>query len=233
MSGLSTSDVRRSSSCCEVSSGSSCAPSDRHGADCCAPTRTTWSKALIFAVVMGAAVAAGTYSFVNTRGSTSDPKGNFVSSYAHAKVGSVLPEREQGARKVLSGLSLGSLRALNTVAADKEAVFILLPGERAELARAASLQLNMVVSRLSSVGKRVGAFTLERNAEGHGQLVQQFAVKSFPCVVVLGRGCTSSAVSGDITRERLFRAYVLASTRGSSCSGCPSDGAAASCCPPK
>ena len=90
-----------------------------------------------------------------------------------------------------------------------------------------SRQIEVVLSNLRSSGQKIGAFTLRANVPDYGYLVRHFAVKSFPCVVVLGRGGTASAVSGDVSEARLYNAFVLA-LKPASC--CPTPSTAA-CCP--
>ncbi|UCB52782.1 MAG: hypothetical protein JSV10_01445 [Candidatus Zixiibacteriota bacterium] len=115
------------------------------------------------------------------------------------------------------GVTLSSLKALDVVAADEEAVFVILPGGSEEASRNALRQIDAVVRLLSDQGKKVAAFTLEKHREGYDHLVKQFSVKSFPCVVVAGRGCGSVAVSGQITETKLLAALVQASMPPSSC----------------
>jgi hypothetical protein len=119
--------------------------------------------------------------------------------------------------------------SLERAAADKNAVFILLAGGNEEADRSASMEVEAVVDKLSAKGKSVAAFTLQNKTEGYDQLVKQFSVESFPCVIVAGRGCGAAAVWGEITEGNLVRAFIKASVPASSCG--PQRGS--SCCPPR
>jgi len=126
------------------------------------------------------------------------------------------------------GVTLSSLKALDIVATDDEAVFVILPGQSDERSRDAFRKVNAVVKLLSDQGRRVAAFTLEKHQEGYDYLVKQFSATSFPFVVVAGRGCGSVAVSGRITETKLLAAVAQASMPRSSC-GTPARGSP--CCP--
>jgi hypothetical protein len=122
---------------------------------------------------------------------------------------------------------LDSLQALDTVASDKDVAFIVLFGDGQEPPKVAPRHIAELLNNLRSTGQKIGTFTLAPNVPDYGYLVRHFGVKSFPCVVVLGRGGTAQAVSGDISAARLYNAFILAS-KPASC--CPSP-STASCCP--
>ena len=115
------------------------------------------------------------------------------------------------------GAALDSLASLNKVAADKDAVFILLPGEDRKGAEAASREIEAAIEKIRSSGTSAAAFTLEEGASDRALLVERFSITSFPCVFALGKGCGAAAVSGEITEAKLLRAFVLASRPRSPC----------------
>ncbi len=130
-------------------------------------------------------------------------------------------EQPHEASPVVCGTALNSLSALNEVAADKDAVFILLPGKSQEAAEQASGQVEEALKKISAAGSRVAAFTLQDEAPERAQLIEALSIETFPSIVVMGRGGGAAAVSGEITESRLLGAYVQAS-RPSGCgpSGC-------------
>ena len=130
----------------------------------------------------------------------------------------------------LSGVSLGSLNGLKHVAEQKQVVFLVLPGGEEQTNGQVSQKVGVVVGRLAAQGCRVGSLTLRSGAQDYRQLVKAFNIKKFPAVVVVGGGCLSSALTGEITAQGLIQAFVLASNAVSSCSA---SGGAAGCCPPK
>jgi hypothetical protein len=122
---------------------------------------------------------------------------------------------------------LDSLQALDTAASDKDVVFIVLLGEGQDFTHPVCRQLEVALNKPWTSGQRIGAFTLQSNVPDYGRLVTHFAVKSFPCVVVLGRRGSASAVWGDISEARLYNAFILASWPAACC---PTQ-TSASCCP--
>ncbi|GAG33370.1 unnamed protein product, partial [marine sediment metagenome] len=74
-----------------------------------------------------------------------------------------------------------------------------------------------VVNELESRRKRVAAFPLGTHWEAYDDLVNQYSVKSFPCVIVLGRSGQAAKIDGRITERKLLRAYAQASKPRSSC----------------
>jgi hypothetical protein len=105
---------------------------------------------------------------------------------------------------------LSSLTALDELAGDTDAVFVLLPGAKGPTAEAAK-RIEAAVEKISSQGTRVGTFTMNEEAEGYARLVDQLAIESFPSAVALCRGRGATVVSGEITEGNLLRAFVVAS----------------------
>jgi hypothetical protein len=185
-------------------------------------------------IIITAAIGVGANSIL--RGTSAQaykvgPAKSFSASLAESPVAAIeignqsnpLPNREE----ISVNQALDSLQALDTLAADKDVVFIVLAGEEQNPAPAVLKQVGVVANNLWTSGQKIGAFTLKTNAPDYGYLVGHFAVKSFPCVVVIGRRGTASAVSGDISDARLYNAVVLAS-KPAAC--CPTQSDAA-CCP--
>ena len=137
-------------------------------------------------------------------------------------------EQPHEAPPVVCGTALNSLSALNEVAADKDAVFILLPGKSQDAAKQASGQVEEALKKISATGARVAAFTLQDEAPERARLIEALSIETLPSIVVIGRGSGAAAVSGEITEGRLLGAYVQASTP-SSCGVTP--GASSGCCP--
>ena len=218
---------------------SCCCPGDpsRHQKDssgCCPPpkeggsggggtSRDSRGKTLVFVLVMLIAVGIGGYSFSKRFAVKSqDPEQPLITSTSEGAPGQswrspATIKLPSGVGAVSCGATLSSLKALDDVAADKEAVFVLLLGESGETSENIALLVNAVVRKLSDQGKRVGSFIIEKHGEGYDQLTKEFSVQSLPYVIVAGRGCGSAAVSGEITEIKLLRAFVQASMSPSSC----------------
>jgi len=217
-----------SSTCCQSSGGKS--------SSCCNPQNGSWNKGkmLISAVIIMAAIGVGASSFVRVTSAQSDkasPARAFSAALAEkpaAPRGDFDKANLRSQRETISfNRPLDSLRALDTLASDKDVAFILLLGQGQDLPELVAKQIETALNKLWSSGQKIGAFTLKSNVPDYGYVVRHFAVQSFPCVLVLGRQGPASAVSGDISEARLYNAFILAS-KPASCCPTPS---AASCCP--
>jgi hypothetical protein len=212
-----------------------CQSSEEYSSSCCNPKNGSWSKGklLISAIIIVTAFGVGANSFVRITSAQSDKIGPARSFSATLGEKPATPKVDLEVKlpsqsdKISFNRPLDSLRALDTVASDKDVVFIVLFGEGQEPPNVAPRHIAELLNNLRSSGQKIGAFTLKANVPDYGYLVRHFAVKSFPCVVVLGRGGTASAVSGDISAARLYNAFVLAS-KPAACCPTPST---ASCCP--
>ena len=232
-----TSDEKGKSCCAsEDAAAPCCQPAAGNLSSCCAPGQVSWKrgKLLVSAIIILAAIGVGANSFFS---------GNSAQSYTTVPVKSFsaglteIPTvtadnsfqgKPQTKREEISlNQVLDSLQSLDTLAADKDVVFLVLPGEAQIPPVGLPMQVGTVANNLWKPGKRVGVFTLKNSAPDHTQLALRFSVKAFPGVIVLGRQGQASAVSGDITEAGLYNAFVLASTPVSCC---PTQGSA-SCCP--
>ncbi len=225
--------------------GKGCCASEEAAASCCQPTVGNTSsccnagsisgnkwKTLVCVIIIMAAVGLGANSFFNGNSAqsyTTVPANSFSAGLTQipAVTADISSQgKSQEGEISLTGV-LDSLQSLDTVATDKDVVFLVLPGDAQISSAAVPKQLGTVANNLWKSGRRVGVFTLKNSAPDHSQLVRRFSVKAFPCVIVLGRQGQPSAVSGDITEAGLYNAFVLASTP---ISCCPPQGNA-SCCP--
>jgi hypothetical protein len=123
----------------------------------------------------------------------------------------------------LWGAPLDSLATLNTVAAEKNAVFVLLPAEDDAEVEKIKRQIEAAATKITARGTTMAAFILEKTAKDYAQITKQ---ASAPCVLTLVKGGGMSVVSNDITEASLLQALVSASRP----SGC-GPAAGPSCCP--
>ena len=124
------------------------------------------------------------------------------------------------------GESLPSIDALNTVAANLDSVFLLIPNkDNAPASKETGSAVAAVERTLKSKGIRTGIFTLQTGSPDYPDVAARM---SAPGIVVLTKGRGMGIVSGRISESNLMQAYV-ASTRKGGC--CPSGGckAAAPC----
>ncbi len=210
--------------------------SEGQSSPCCNPKDGSWNKGkmLISAVIIMAAIGVGANSFVRVTSAQSG-KASPIRSFSATLGEKPTPPkgdfdkadlRSQG--EIISfNRPLDSLQALDALASDRDVAFILLLGDGQDLPPVVSKQIETALNKLWSSGQKIGAFTLKSDVPDYSHVVRHFAVHSFPCVLVLGRQGTASAVSGDISEARLYNAFILAS-KPASC--CPTTGTA-SCCP--
>jgi len=112
---------------------------------------------------------------------------------------------------------LDSMASLGKVAADTDAVFILLAADNQESNQTAIKQVEAAAQTIQSNGIRIAAFRLSQGAPNYANLTEQL---SAPCVLALVKGGSVSGVSADqITESKLVQAYVAASRPSSGCCG--------------
>jgi hypothetical protein len=224
-------------SCCapEDPAATCCQPATGNSSSCCAPGAASWKKGktLVSVIIILAAIGVGANSFFNGNSAqsyTTVPAKSFSAGLTQtpAVTAENSPQDQPQTKQEISLTGvLDSLQSLDTLAADKDVVFLVLPGEAQISSSAVPKQLGTVANNLWKSGRRVGVFTLKGSSPDHNQLVRHFSVKGFPSVVILGRQGSASAVAGDITEAGLYNAFVLAS-KSASC--CPTQ-ESASCCP--
>ena len=210
---------KQAESCCD-SSAPGC------GVDCCSPSSggggKNW-KTMVFVVVILLAGVVAAHSLLTKNGETASVSGEGTSSFGTSSLfdeaglstgPSTISKQPSETVAVSCGINLDSIESLTKLADERGAnvAFIFLPGEEEDSTRTASAQVEAAINMLSSKGKQVAAFTLERGAEGYDQLIKQFSVESLPSVIVAGKGCGAAAVSGEINETKLLRAFVVAST---------------------
>ncbi len=126
---------------------SSCGPCSQSGAGKC--ILTSKARTVIFLVVILAAVGVAAMSVL---------KKNRIGSGARTIGG----QQTDSAFANRCGTSLDSLASLNEVAADKDFVFVLLPGAKEEETRKAVAVIEETSKIISEKGTRVEIFTKQR-----------------------------------------------------------------------
>ncbi|MHC4362898.1 MAG: hypothetical protein ACYSTZ_08730 [Planctomycetota bacterium] len=226
--------------CCSAGSDSSCCPS---GADSGGGKK--W-KTLVFILIVIAAGAVVARSFINKSNSNAgqsqqaftpiqtntacditSPLSTLTTPQTPGKAEPAVdaPSRANDTTETqppdepestLSFKPLDSLASLNTVAANFDAVFILLGGEDQLNMEPITKEVEAAAKKIRAGGVRVSAFTLKKDSPNRAQLAKQFSI---PSVVAMVKGRGASGVSGEITEAKLIQAFVTASRSGSSC--CP------------
>jgi hypothetical protein len=214
-------------SCCQISSDT--------GSSCCNTgngIRGKW-KALISGLIILAAIGVAAHSLVGGTSAQSDKTGprSFSAALSEKLATSAVDldkSRPLSQRQEMPLFQiLDSLQTLDTLAADKDVVFIIVRGQEQKSSEIICKQVEPVLNKLRTSGHKIGEFTLSSTASDYDRLVRHFTIESFPCVLVMGRHGAASAVSDDISETRLYAAFALA-LKPVSC--CPTQ-SSASCCP--
>lgn len=119
---------------------------------------------------------------------------------------------------------LDSLASLNKLAADFDAVFVLLASKPPLSDLAIIKEIEAAAQKIMANKTKVSAFRLKESAPEYANLVKQVSV---PGVLVMVKGLGMKAVSGEITETKLVQAFVTASRPGGGC--CPPGSDASEC----
>ncbi len=184
----------------ESASSRECGP----GCDCGAPARSKKYKVIVSLIVGLAAAGVVAFGFIREAGTESNGE--------EPAFATTLEQHEESK---LWGQSLDSLASLNKLAAAQKAVFVFLPAEDESQVMVIRKEIEGAVSTIISRGTATAVYTLEKDAKDYAQLAKRFSV---PCVLALVKGGGMEVADGEITEEKLMKAFVTASRPASS--GC-------------
>lgn len=125
------------------------------------------------------------------------------------------------------GQELAAFAELNTLAANRAAVFVFLPAVGPTAGKAPTAPMEAAARTLEAQGKKVGLFTLKTNSPDYEGIAAQAPL---PAVLALVAGRSAKVVSGEITETKLVQAFVAASSGGGCGAGGGSCGPAAAGC---
>lgn len=201
-----------------------CDQSTSHGQSCCSSGShgipQKW-RAIIFFVVLAAAGIVLANSLMRKSKSTVEQSRHSFPEIAASETTSKPPAAtsegtgDQG-EPALWGPELNSLAALDEVATDVDAVFVLIGGRDQQDAGAIIGEIEAATGKIRSRGNRASAFKLKDGTAEYESLAEQFSV---PTVLAMIKGLGYSAVSEEITETNLLEAFVRASRAPSAC--CP------------
>ncbi|MHC4361094.1 MAG: hypothetical protein ACYSTN_09960 [Planctomycetota bacterium] len=219
-----------------VDESQKCCPSTSGDKTCCSSASGSYSKRKLVVLVI-IVVAAGIIlarSLMKESNDAGDDTQQLFAAIGQEENCEISPQinavtnvaASEETEPTLWGPELGSLVSLNKVAADTDAVFVLLVAEDQQGNQAITREIEAAAKKIQSNGNRICAFKLKKDAPDYAQLAKQFPI---PCVVAMVKGRGMSAVSGDINEAKLVGAFVTAS-RPSGCG--PSSSCSPSSCPP-
>lgn len=170
-----------------------CCPPTSGGQSCCSSDSGGLSqkwRVVIFFIVVAAAGAVLAHSLMRKSRTAGEP--------------------------AIWGPEMNSLAALDEVAKDADAVFILICSQDQQNTEPIISEVEGATEKIRSRGNKVSAFRLKADTVEYENLAKQFSV---PTVLAMVKGLGYSAVSGQITQAKLLEAFVKASRAPSAC--CP------------
>jgi hypothetical protein len=219
-----------------VDDSQKCCPSTSGDSTCCSSASASYSKRKLVVLVI-IVVAAGIImarSLMKESNAVTDDTQQLFAAIGQEKNNETSPqinavtnvETSDKTEPTLWGAELDSLASLNKVAANTDAVFVLLAAEDQQGNQAITREIEAAAKKIQPNVSRICAFRLKKDAPDYAQLAKQFPI---PCVVAMVKGRGMSAVAGEISEAKLIQAFVTAS-RPSGCG--PSSSCSPSSCPP-
>lgn len=122
------------------------------------------------------------------------------------------------------GEFLDSLAALNSVAANQDAVFVFIPAKGADsVGNEITNAIASAEQKIKATGAILGLYTLQSSSPEYANIAAQLPA---PSMLVLSKGRGMGAVTGGITEEKILQAYVASSQAVCGPSGCGPSGCA-------
>jgi hypothetical protein len=193
-----------------VDESQKCCPSTSGDKTCCSSASGSYSKRKLVVLVI-IVVAAGIIlarSLMKESNDAGDDTQQLFAAIGQEENCEISPQinavtnvaASEETEPTLWGPELGSLVSLNKVAADTDAVFVLLVAEDQQGNQAITREIEAAAKKIQSNGNRICAFKLKKDAPDYAQLAKQFPI---PCVVAMVKGRGMSAVSGDINDHQV------------------------------
>ena len=143
-----------------------CQPAAGNASSCCTPGEASWKKGktLVSVIIIMAAIGVGANSFLSGNSAqsyTTVPAKSF--SAGLTEIPAVTAENSSQGKpqtkqeEISLNRVLDSLQSLDTLAADKDVVFLVLPGEAQISSPAVPKQLGTVANNLWKSGRKVGS----------------------------------------------------------------------------
>ncbi|MCF7848603.1 MAG: hypothetical protein K9M45_07125 [Kiritimatiellales bacterium] len=133
---------------------------------------------------------------------------------------SKMPARQ---RAELWGEPLPSITMLDTVAADKDAVYVYVSAPEGKMSADEQIAIEGAAAQLTDEGAAIGIFELLADSDDYRDAQESIAT---PCVLALRKGYGLNVVNGELTADGLIDALVGSSCGAGGCgpSGCGPSG---------
>jgi hypothetical protein len=197
------------------------------GCNCGKPSENKKAKIAICLIVLLAICGIFVYKTMSAKHTPQDNiKAEFTAPILNQAIGQEPVVKTVGDSQK-AGEFIDSLAALNTVAANQDAVFIFVPANNDEAIKKETLAAIMSAEqKLKSSDIKIGLYTLRFSpSQEYANITKQL---SLPAVLVMSKGKGAGSVTGEITETKLLQAFV-ASSRAGGC--CPSGAGSATCSP--
>ncbi len=181
------------------------------GCDCETPARNTKGKAFVCIVV---ALAA---AIVLARGFAQKPENGtptFSTDLSQGLTEKPSSPNNSQSTATLWGEPLQSMKSLNTVAIDKDAVFVLFTSEDEKDNDIIKEQINAAAAKITAKGTTLAAFTFDKTSAAYEEMSKQLPKP--PCVLTISKGGGMKVIAKDITEANLLEALIETS-RPSEC----------------
>lgn len=193
------------------------------GCGCGKPVGNGTKKIAVCLAALVAVFGILLYKMTNSRQNAAGIRGTGFSTPPAAAAPSVAVN--SSGRQAEIATPLASISALNTVAAELDSVFVIVPGKDNAPATPETVAALTTAERiLRAKGIRIGVYRLQTGSPNYPDLA---AMVSAPGIAVLTKGRGVGIVSGGISESNLMQAYVASTRRGGCCP--PKGGAAAPC----
>lgn len=130
------------------------------------------------------------------------------------------PTIAAGTNETAWAAPLKEMAALNTVATDTDAVFIVIPSTNEVRTAAIQQEVSAACATIVGRGTKTGKYLLSKDASDYKEVAGQIGA---PAVLAMVKGRGMSVVADkDVTKDALLKAFVTASRPRQSCgpSGC-------------
>ena len=102
---------------------------------------------------------------------------------------------------------------------DKDFVIVFLPGKDINETKKTDGIISEMTAELIKQNLKVGTFKIEKQDTDYNELIKNYKISEFPSVILLGKGCNGSVLTGEINKETLYAAFFNMIKQLSGC--CP------------
>jgi hypothetical protein len=183
------------------------------------PGRQQWWKIAIFALGMILVIVGATYSVVTRHiNASSTPLDN-------GGVPQIGASTDGNASSTLGIGDLVWVQKLNSIFADHDFIFVILPGSDSDSTETLVNRVSDAAIKIEAKGARVETMTLGASDPEFSATTERLAIAQLPAVLAIAISGNGAIITGDITEGKLLQTYLTVSqpicAPGSSSGCCP------------